>query len=253
MSTETVTHRDMLRRLSAGDKRALTERSDRRGLGQLAGHLSLIGLCLWGNVVGEGAVRWGAMLGQRVGMVFLFTAMHECSHSTAFHSRRLNRAIGMLAGLTLLIGPNWFFYFHQDHHKFTQNPNWDPELDTPKPSGVGGYLAYLSGVPFWVGNMRVILGNATGRRNYQYVPEHMQNAVRHGARVIYERDLGHDEEMPVSRQNRGSVWSLLGLVECYEKLGDSRAGDAGAALAAADQPVTSSCFCRGRGGGSGVA
>ena len=53
MSTETVTHRDMLRRLSAGEKRALTERSDWRGLGQLAGHLSLIGLCLWGNVVGE--------------------------------------------------------------------------------------------------------------------------------------------------------------------------------------------------------
>ena len=62
MSTETLTHRDMLRRLSAGEKRALTERSDRRGLGQLAGHLSLIGLCLWGNVVGEGAVRWAAML-----------------------------------------------------------------------------------------------------------------------------------------------------------------------------------------------
>ena len=64
MSPATVTHRDMLRRLSAGEKRTLTERSDRRGLGQLAGHLSLIGLCLWGNVVGEGAARWAAMLGQ---------------------------------------------------------------------------------------------------------------------------------------------------------------------------------------------
>ncbi|MED5352721.1 MAG: fatty acid desaturase, partial [Pseudomonadota bacterium] len=140
MSTETVTHRDMLRRLSAGEKRALTERSDWRGLGQLAGHLSLIGLCLWGNVVGEGAVRFAAMLGQGVGMVFLFTAMHECSHSTAFRSRQLNLAVGMLAGLTLLIGPKWFFYFHQDHHKFTQDPDRDPELGTPKPSGVGGYL-----------------------------------------------------------------------------------------------------------------
>ena len=77
------------------------------------------------------------------------------------------------------------------------------------------------------------------------------------ARVIYERDLGHDEELPVRRQNRGNVWSLSGLVECYEKLGDPRAGDAGAALAAAlplaDQPVTSSCFCRGRARGSGTA
>ena len=181
MSPAAMAHRDMLRRVSAGEKRALTERSDRRGLVQLAGHLSLIGLCLWGNVVGEGAVRWAAMLGQGVGMVFLFTAMHECSHSTAFRSRWLNRAVSMLAGLRLLIGPKWFFYFHQDHHKFTQDPDRDPELGTPKPSGVGGYIAYLSGVPFWVGNMRVILGNAAGRRSDHYVPEHMQNAVRHEA------------------------------------------------------------------------
>ena len=90
----------------------------------------------------------------------------------------------MLAGMTLLIGPRWFFYFHQDHHKFTQDPDLDPELGTPKPSGIGGYLAYLSGVPFWVGNMRVVLGNATGRRSDHYVPEHMQNAVRHEARLM---------------------------------------------------------------------
>ena len=76
MSSDIVTHRDMLRRRSADEKRALTERSDRRGLVQLAGHLSLIALCLWGNVVGEGAVRRTAMLGQGIGMVFLFTAMH---------------------------------------------------------------------------------------------------------------------------------------------------------------------------------
>ena len=127
---------------------------------------------------------WAAMLFQGVGMVFLFTAMHECSHSTAFRSRWLNHAVGMLAGLTLLIGPKWFFYFHQDHHKFTQDPDRDPELGTPKPSGVGGYLAYLSGIPFWVSNMQVILGNATGRRSDHYVPEHMQNAVRHEARLM---------------------------------------------------------------------
>ena len=76
-------------------------------------------------------------------------------------------------------------------------------------------------------------------------------------RIIYERDLGHDEELPVGQQNRGKVWSLLGLAECYEKLGDPRAGDAGAmfaeALPLADQPVTSSCFCRSRAGGSATS
>ena len=77
------------------------------------------------------------------------------------------------------------------------------------------------------------------------------------ARVIYERDLGHDEALPVSRQNRGNVWSLSGLAECYRKLGDARLQTAEAALAAArplaDQPVTSSCFCRGLAGGASTA
>jgi len=76
VSHATLCHRDMLRRLSTGENRALTDRSDRRGLVQLAGHLLLIGLWLLGNVLGEGAVRWAALLGQGVGMVFLFTAMH---------------------------------------------------------------------------------------------------------------------------------------------------------------------------------
>ena len=184
MPSEAITHRDLLRRLSAGEKRALTERSDRRGLLQLAGHLLLTGLCLWGNAVAEGPVRWAAMLGQGVGMVFLFTAMHECSHGTAFRSRWLNRAVGTLAGITLFIGPKWFFYFHQDHHKFTQDPDRDPELGTPKPSGITGYLAYLSGIPFWIGNLRVILGNAAGRRSDDYVPVAMRGAVRREARLM---------------------------------------------------------------------
>ena len=117
-------------------------------------------------------------------MVFLFTAMYECSHGTAFRSRWLNRAVGMLAGLTLLIGPKWFFYFHQDHHKFPQDPDRDPELRTPKPSCLVGYLAFLSGIPFWVGNIRVIIGHAAGRRSDHYLPEHMQNAARHEARMM---------------------------------------------------------------------
>ncbi len=63
MVSETETHRDMLRSLSADEKRSLTERSDRRGLVQLVSHLSLIGFCLWGNVVGEGALGSHAWLG----------------------------------------------------------------------------------------------------------------------------------------------------------------------------------------------
>ena len=182
MPCAVTTHRDTLRRLTAAQKRDLTVRSDRRGLMQLGVHLAAIALCLWGNVTAEGPVRWAAILGQGIGMVFLFTAMHECSHGTAFRSRWLNRLVGVVAGMVLLIGPRWFFHFHQDHHKFTQDPDRDPELGTPKPSGPGGYLWYLSGIPFWLANIRVLLGNAGGRRRDSYVPEVMRRAVAQEAR-----------------------------------------------------------------------
>jgi len=182
MPCTVTTHRDTLRRLTAAQKRDLTVRSDRRGLMQLGVHLAAIALCLWGNVTAEGPVRWAAILGQGIGMVFLFTAMHECSHGTAFRSRWLNRLVGVVAGMVLLIGPKWFFHFHQDHHKFTQDPDRDPELGTPKPSGPGGYLWYLSGIPFWLANIRVLLGNAGGRRRDSYVPEVMRRAVAQEAR-----------------------------------------------------------------------
>ena len=167
---QATTHRDVLRRLSAAEKRSLTARSDVRGLIHLAGHLGIIIAFLGLNLTGDGWVKAGAVLGQGIAMVFLFTAMHECSHATAFRSRWLNLAVGTGAGMLLLISPRWFFHFHQDHHRFTQDPARDPELATPKPATLAGYAWYLSGLPFWYGNLKVLVGNAMARRRDPYVP-----------------------------------------------------------------------------------
>ena len=73
------------------------------------------------------------------------------------------------------------------------------------------------------------------------------------AKAIYETDLGHTVELPISRQNRGNIWSLSGFAECCQRDGDARVDSASIALAQAmtlaDQPVTSSCFCSGLAGG----
>ena len=73
------------------------------------------------------------------------------------------------------------------------------------------------------------------------------------AKAIYETDLGHTDELAISRQNRGNIWSLSGFAECCQKDGDERGDVARMALEQvlplADQPVTSSCFCRGLAGG----
>ena len=157
-------------------------RSDLAGLVQLVGHLNLIAVMIWLNMILSGVWQIFAMAGQGIVMVFLFTAMHECSHATAFRSRWINRAVGRLAGAMLVIGPRWFFYFHQDHHKFTQDPARDPELASPKPDSAAAYFWYLTGLPFWISNLRVLVGNAFGRRDDVYVPVTVRQAIYTEAR-----------------------------------------------------------------------
>jgi tetratricopeptide (TPR) repeat protein len=69
------------------------------------------------------------------------------------------------------------------------------------------------------------------------------------AEAVYRADLGLDETLPRASQHPGNVWSLHGFHECLVRLG--RAGEAQIvaqqlklALAVADVPITSSCFCR---------
>ena len=184
MASGVPSHRDVLRRLSTAEKHDLTRRSNAYGLVQFASHLVFILSCLFLSMTGDGLVAVAAMLGQGVGMAFLFTAMHECSHGTAFRSSWLNRLVGGIAGFLLLIGPRWFFHFHQDHHRYTQDPARDPELMTPKPDSLAAYLLYLSGVAFWAGNIRVLLGNALARRQDIYVSSSRRPAIIREARCM---------------------------------------------------------------------
>jgi len=66
---------------------------------------------------------------------------------------------------------------------------------------------------------------------------------------VYAADLGIDESLPRALRHPNNVWALHGYHECLMKLG--RAADAGSeehklglALAQADIPIQSSCFCR---------
>ena len=207
MSGAATTHRDILRRLSTAEKRELTRRSDARGLVQLGGHLALIGVCLSLSMTQDGPVAATALLGQGVAMAFLFTAMHECSHGTAFRSHWLNRLVGRAAGMLLLIGPGWFFHFHQDHHRHTQDPARDPELATPKPRNFFEYALYLSAAPFWLGNLRVLAGNALGRRCDDYVPVQRRAAIMREARRML---AGYAVILPVLAW-QGWLWTGLVL------------------------------------------
>ncbi|MGP6086277.1 fatty acid desaturase family protein [Antarctobacter jejuensis] len=176
-------HKQFLASLSPDTRAALTERSDLPGVLHLATHLgaiAVIGTLILGRVPG-----WPLLLGpQGILLVFLFTLLHETVHDTPFRSRWLNRAASWVAGLTLGLPPLWFRYFHFAHHRYTQLPGKDPELDSPKPETTQDWLIHASGLPVWKGHAQTLLQNASGRCAVVYVPEAKRPAVTREARLM---------------------------------------------------------------------
>ena len=177
-------HRDILRSLSAAEKRELTRLSNGAGFAHLAGHIAIILMFVGLNVVLDGGWRLVAMIGQGIAMVFLFTAMHECSHRTAFRTRWINDVVGTVIGFVLFLLPKWFFYFHQEHHKFTQDPQRDPELASPKPDCFLGYLLHLSGMRVWRDHFVTLVKIAVGKQSDDYVPKSKRVIVRREAIIF---------------------------------------------------------------------
>ncbi|MEB3172596.1 MAG: fatty acid desaturase [Cyanobacteriota bacterium] len=83
-----------------------------------------------------------------------FAGLHECSHRTAFRSRRLNDGAAWLLGLLSFYNATFYRRYHQWHHRFTHQPGRDPELDDPVPTTVGAYLLEISGLTWWSGKVR---------------------------------------------------------------------------------------------------
>ncbi len=85
--------------LAPGRLSGLTRRSDARGLVQLAGHLAALAAT---GIVLTAALGTGwlapAMVLHGVVLVFLFSALHECIHRTAFRRRWFNDAVAWGAG-----------------------------------------------------------------------------------------------------------------------------------------------------------
>ena len=149
-------HRAFLAGLTEVEKAALTTRSDRAGLLHLAGHVGVILLLATG--IALHVPFWGILVPlQGVALVFLFTLEHEATHQTPFSSRPLNEATGHLCGFILLLPFLWFRYFHLAHHRWTNLPGKDPELDGAKPDGLRGWLWHVSGVPYWIAGARLLL------------------------------------------------------------------------------------------------
>ena len=159
---DAVDHRTAISSLDPALRESLILRSDLPGLLRFSFHLGAI--LVLGTLIALRVPFWFSLLPvQGILIVFLFTALHECTHETAFKSSFLNKAISNISGFLILIPPAWFRFFHFAHHRHTHDPARDPELQTPKPSTLIGYVKHVSGLPLWIATVRTLLRNATGR------------------------------------------------------------------------------------------
>jgi fatty acid desaturase len=171
--------RDTLRRLS--------RRSDARGALQLGTHLGLLvatGLLVWASR----GHPWlaAALILHGIVLVFLFCALHECIHRTAFASRALNDGVAWPCGALLILPPNYFRLFHFAHHRHTQDRARDPELAMPPPATPAAYWWRVSGLPYWRERLQTSLRHAlTGRVSESFVPAARAAEVVREARILW--------------------------------------------------------------------
>ena len=157
---------------SAAEMKGFAARSDAAGWRQLALHVAL--LLATGTLVALAPGWWvlPAMLLLGIVQVALFAPFHETSHYTAFADRRVNAVVGWLSGAPALY--NWHFYqlYHTAHHRFTQDPERDPELLTPPPTTLDGYLLRVLSLPYWRFRLTVLRDGLRGDlSDYPFIGE----------------------------------------------------------------------------------
>ena len=178
-----MNHREFLNTLSVEQKETLTARSDAAGLYHLAIHC----VCITFNsilIILLPALLPLLLLTQGVLLVFLFTLLHETTHNTPFQSVRLNRLASWFCGFIIFLPAEWFRHFHLAHHRYTHQPDKDPELASPKPASKREYLIYLSGLPVWKSHLSTLVQNASGKCKDSFVPAARISTVTFEARLM---------------------------------------------------------------------
>lgn len=150
--------------LPAADLRQLNLRSNLKGGLQFTGHLLVIGLSgyLWATHRSHWAIAVPALVLYGFSLATMFAAVHECAHRTAFASNWLNDGMGWLAGVLSFYNCAFYRRYHKWHHRYTQIPGKDPELEDPKPTTVTAYVWLVSGLPWWWGKLKGHWRVATG-------------------------------------------------------------------------------------------
>ena len=88
----------------------------------------LFGASCYGYVSGR-LPLWSAILLNTVAAYFAFTVAHDATHSSVSTNRKLNDWLGRISTMLLEPAPAFgvFRFVHMQHHKFTYDPERDPD------------------------------------------------------------------------------------------------------------------------------
>uniref|UniRef100_A0A7S2XF31 Fatty acid desaturase domain-containing protein n=1 Tax=Lotharella oceanica TaxID=641309 RepID=A0A7S2XF31_9EUKA len=184
MQNNSTPQAKFLRNLSPDVKASLTIREDGPGLRHLIGHISIIVL-LGGGIAARINIWPLLLLPYGILVTFLFTLSHECTHRTPFLMRWINEVVGHAIAPILALPFVWFRHFHAAHHRFTNDPEKDPELIAGgRPKSWKEFIRYLTGWGYWCGQARVLWTNAFCEINASYIPRGRHTSIRREALAI---------------------------------------------------------------------
>ncbi|VIO79357.1 hypothetical protein CI41S_68840 [Bradyrhizobium ivorense] len=178
-----------LKPLSAADVRDLSVKSNLSGAVRAASHygmIAIVGALIW-LVASRYGLAWAVPLIAVQGyfVAFLFMVVHETAHKTAFRSHALNLAVGNLSAFMIGLPYEYYRLFHWDHHRYTQDPDKDPELIVgPKPKSDTQLAIAYSGLLQVLVRIRLMLRHAiTGRVIVPWIPEAKRASIVLEARL----------------------------------------------------------------------
>ncbi len=166
--------------------RSLSHRSDLRGILRFGTHLLV--MAATGFLIWLAQPHWYLMIPAMVlygfTIVTMFAPMHECVHRTAFDTRILNEICGWIAGLLSFYNFTYYRHYHTWHHRFTQDPQRDPELMSPKPRSMWEYVLEISGVTFWFPRFILFPKMALGiTKQWPFVPANARGKIALSASI----------------------------------------------------------------------
>jgi fatty acid desaturase len=181
-------------RLGPDELKALFAKRDAPGWLRLTGHLALLLLGAWSwlawwypALLPSGMPLPFALLGLLLlgfALATGFACMHETVHRTAFRSARVNDLVAWGAGLLSFYNSTFYRHYHGWHHRFTNQPGKDPELEDKKPVTAWQYIVEISAVTWWIGKVRGHLRTALGRIDHlPYIPAEARASVIRSVRL----------------------------------------------------------------------